>query len=330
MPEMLTPTSAIMGAGLGDDVALLTDGRFSGGSHGFIVGHITPEAQEGGPIALVRDGDRITIDARENRIDVHVDAEAELAHAQARLEGAAAQGHARHALQVHQEREVRVRRLRDRRVSRVRPLRNSAAIVPKSSQPSCGIATRARDDLGVVTPRSIVLAAGIAGLLWLLPAGRALGFCRESLETEPNGACFEEPGVPLPDLATQLRRLRVQPPRVRTHPGCSTKARSAPTSTTRSLPGRTIDCVRASRSRWCRRTRRRRASGPTSSWTSKTSRSCSVLTAEDWAARQLRPRRARADDAVPQSRHRRDLRRRHGAQRRASASSPLRRSLRRG
>src|SRR4030095_1315702 len=59
MPEMLTPTSAIMGAGLGADVALLTDGRFSGGSHGFIIGHITPEAQEGGPIALVRNGDRI-------------------------------------------------------------------------------------------------------------------------------------------------------------------------------------------------------------------------------------------------------------------------------
>ena len=54
MPEMLTPTSAIMGAGLGTDVALITDGRFSGGSHGFIVGHVTPEAQEGGPIALVR------------------------------------------------------------------------------------------------------------------------------------------------------------------------------------------------------------------------------------------------------------------------------------
>jgi dihydroxy-acid dehydratase len=78
MPEMLTPTSAIMGAGLGSDVALLTDGRFSGGSHGFIVGHLTPEAQEGGPIALVQDGDRIRIDAVENRIDVLVDA-AELA-----------------------------------------------------------------------------------------------------------------------------------------------------------------------------------------------------------------------------------------------------------
>ena len=63
MPEMLTPTSAIMGAGLGKDVALLTDGRFSGGSHGFIIGHITPEAQEGGPIGLLRDGDVIEIDA---------------------------------------------------------------------------------------------------------------------------------------------------------------------------------------------------------------------------------------------------------------------------
>ncbi|ACN13242.1 IlvD1 [Desulforapulum autotrophicum HRM2] len=72
MPEMLTPTSAIMGAGLGKDVALLTDGRFSGGSHGFIVGHITPEAQEGGPIALVQNGDPITIDADTNIIDVDI------------------------------------------------------------------------------------------------------------------------------------------------------------------------------------------------------------------------------------------------------------------
>lgn len=72
MPEMLTPTSAIMGAGLGKDVALLTDGRFSGGSHGFIVGHITPEAQVGGPIALVINGDQITIDAVNNTLSVDI------------------------------------------------------------------------------------------------------------------------------------------------------------------------------------------------------------------------------------------------------------------
>lgn len=72
MPEMLTPTSAIMGAGLGSDVALLTDGRFSGGSHGFIVGHITPEAQVGGAIGLVQDGDVVTIDADENILAVDV------------------------------------------------------------------------------------------------------------------------------------------------------------------------------------------------------------------------------------------------------------------
>ena len=72
MPEMLTPTSAIMGAGLGNDVALLTDGRFSGGSHGFIIGHIVPEAQEGGPLALVEDGDVITIDADSKTLSVDV------------------------------------------------------------------------------------------------------------------------------------------------------------------------------------------------------------------------------------------------------------------
>ncbi len=72
MPEMLTPTSAIVGAGLGKDVALLTDGRFSGGSHGFIVGHICPEAQEGGPIALVATGDQITIDAERNTLTVQL------------------------------------------------------------------------------------------------------------------------------------------------------------------------------------------------------------------------------------------------------------------
>ncbi len=82
MPEMLTPTSAIMGAGLGQDVALLTDGRFSGGSHGFIIGHIVPEAQEGGPIALIRNGDRITIDAESNTLSVAL-SETELAQRRA-------------------------------------------------------------------------------------------------------------------------------------------------------------------------------------------------------------------------------------------------------
>jgi len=75
MPEMLTPTSAIVGAGLANDVALLTDGRFSGGSHGFIVGHIVPEAQEGGPIGLVRTGDIITIDAENKTINFDVNEE---------------------------------------------------------------------------------------------------------------------------------------------------------------------------------------------------------------------------------------------------------------
>ncbi len=72
MPEMLTPTSAIMGAGLGDQVALLTDGRFSGGSHGFIIGHVTPEAQDGGPIALVEAGDIVAIDAEARTIELEI------------------------------------------------------------------------------------------------------------------------------------------------------------------------------------------------------------------------------------------------------------------
>ncbi|MGL6250536.1 MAG: dihydroxy-acid dehydratase, partial [Billgrantia desiderata] len=73
MREMLTPTSAIMGRGLGDSVALITDGRFSGGSHGFVVGHVSPEAFDGGPLALVEDGDPITIDAEADTIELHVD-----------------------------------------------------------------------------------------------------------------------------------------------------------------------------------------------------------------------------------------------------------------
>jgi len=73
MREMLSPTAAIMGKGLGEQVAFITDGRFSGGSHGFVVGHVTPEAVVGGPIALLEDGDRITIDANERTINVAID-----------------------------------------------------------------------------------------------------------------------------------------------------------------------------------------------------------------------------------------------------------------
>jgi dihydroxy-acid dehydratase len=72
MREMLSPTGAIIGKGLGADVALITDGRFSGGSHGFVVGHVSPEAAVGGPLALIEDGDRITIDAVAKRVDVDV------------------------------------------------------------------------------------------------------------------------------------------------------------------------------------------------------------------------------------------------------------------
>ena len=82
MPEMLKPTAAIMGAGLGKSVALITDGRFSGGTHGFVVGHIVPEAQEGGAIGLVQDGDFITIDAEKNTLTVDL-SEAELAERKA-------------------------------------------------------------------------------------------------------------------------------------------------------------------------------------------------------------------------------------------------------
>ena len=73
MPEMLKPTSAIVGAGLGNDVALITDGRFSGGTHGFVVGHISPEAFVGGNIALINNNDTIVIDAEKNEINVMID-----------------------------------------------------------------------------------------------------------------------------------------------------------------------------------------------------------------------------------------------------------------
>ena len=75
MQEMLAPTSAIAGQGLGESVALITDGRFSGGSHGFVVGHVSPEAAVGGPIALVQDGDEISFDLMANNVKLHVNDE---------------------------------------------------------------------------------------------------------------------------------------------------------------------------------------------------------------------------------------------------------------
>jgi len=75
MREMLGPTSAIMGRGLGNDVALITDGRFSGGTHGFVVGHITPEACNGGPLSVVKNGDQITIDAENCELNVEISAQ---------------------------------------------------------------------------------------------------------------------------------------------------------------------------------------------------------------------------------------------------------------
>ena len=84
MREMLGPTSAIMGAGLGKDVALITDGRFSGGSHGFVIGHVSPEAAEGGEIAIVRNGDSITIDAKSKKISLHLTAK-EIKHRKSKL-----------------------------------------------------------------------------------------------------------------------------------------------------------------------------------------------------------------------------------------------------
>ena len=111
-PRSWAPASA-------KDVALITDGRFSGGSHGFIVGHVTPEAQIGGPIALVKNGDQITIDAEANTDHART-LRRRTSQPPKRVEGPAVQSHPRHAVQVHQEREERERRLRDGRVTKCR------------------------------------------------------------------------------------------------------------------------------------------------------------------------------------------------------------------
>ncbi len=113
MREMLTVTSAIMGAGLGKSVALITDGRFSGGTHGFVVGHISPEAQMGGGIAIAKNGDQITIDAEKNSIKLEI-SQKEFNARMKKVESTGIQIQERHALQIYQKRLFRIRGLRYR------------------------------------------------------------------------------------------------------------------------------------------------------------------------------------------------------------------------
>ena len=101
MQEMLAPTSALIGQGLGESVGLITDGRFSGGTWGMVVGHVAPEAYVGGTIALVHEGDSITVDAHRRLIQLNVD-DGELDRRRARMEGSGAALHARPARQVHE------------------------------------------------------------------------------------------------------------------------------------------------------------------------------------------------------------------------------------
>ena len=117
MQEMLAPTSALIGQGLGESVGLITDGRFSGGTWGMVVGHVAPEAYVGGTIALVEEGDSITIDAHRLLIQLNVD-DAELARAPRGVEAAGAALHARTARQVHAAR-VDGEQRRDHRRRRV-------------------------------------------------------------------------------------------------------------------------------------------------------------------------------------------------------------------
>ena len=114
MREMLAPTSAISGKGLGQEVALITDGRFSGGTHGFVVGHITPEAYAGGPLALVKNGDKIMIDS-EQAPDQSARLRRGNEGAPPRLEAVQAPLHARRAGQIRQPCHLRLARRRDRR-----------------------------------------------------------------------------------------------------------------------------------------------------------------------------------------------------------------------
>jgi dihydroxy-acid dehydratase len=101
MREMLAVTAAIVGEGLGETVALITDGRFSGATHGFMAGHVAPEAARGGPIAALRDGDEITIDVDARRLDVALDAQEIAARVQEHMSQPHAQGHVEVAIQKY-------------------------------------------------------------------------------------------------------------------------------------------------------------------------------------------------------------------------------------
>ena len=135
MREMLSITSAIMGAGLGKSVALITDGRFSGGTHGFVVGHITPEAQVGGALALVREGDVITIDAEGNKLEMAV-SDTELAAPARRLAGPAAEVYAGRAVQVLQVGLFGVGGMCDGRIGDRREVTDRRGLAQLTSQPT--------------------------------------------------------------------------------------------------------------------------------------------------------------------------------------------------
>ena len=142
MPEMLAPTGALIGQGLGETVGLITDGRFSGGTWGMVVGHVAPEAYAGGTIALVQEGDSITIDAHTLLLQLNVD-DAEIARRRAALGGAEAALHPRRAGEVREERlDRQPRRGARRRLSRGRGLAASAAIMAWGSAGACCAAAR--------------------------------------------------------------------------------------------------------------------------------------------------------------------------------------------
>ncbi len=211
MPEMLTPTSAIMGAGLGTDVALITDGRFWGGSHGFIVGHITPEAQEGGPIALVQNGDR----HHRGRHGVSVARRGSGGRTRGTphgLDGAGAEDHERRPRRIRAAGALGVRRLRHgpvaaRRQGRTTDRTKEKGAAPEGTVPSCCIADSARGRFRPATD-----AARLERELPIRDADRhAVAFAELALEHPPRHGTQDAPlNRPLerPRAVSRIGRLR--------------------------------------------------------------------------------------------------------------------------